>query len=159
MGTPPISREVLVPPFSILRNAINLIFCFLESSWIKVSNVLVLWSFWTPWSFDPDRFRPGQAIFCYIHSHGRGTCRSSMLALSSAIERRARGLSFPLLKIFIGYQQLLQRAAWTLKSWQNTTFCPLLRFDNYTQLVYFVSRPPTCFLWWKRMGKRIVNDE
>ena len=67
--------------------------------------------FWTPRSLDPDRFRPGQAIFCYNHSHGRGTCRSPILALSTAIERRARGLSFPLLKILIGSWQLPQRAA------------------------------------------------
>ena len=99
--------------------------------------------FWVPPDIDIDVITLW--FSCSVHGHGRGTCRSPILGLSSAIERRARGLSFPLLRIFIGYQQLLQRAAWSAKSWQTTTVSnTTTHTDNYhyAQLsLYIVSSP------------------
>ena len=153
-GPPPWELWVSTSPFSELRNAIPFNFFLKISSWVDFLDLIFFVVFWTPGSLDPDRFPQKSWFSCSVHGHGRGTCRSPILELSSAIERRARGLSFPLLRIFIGYQQLLQRAAWSAKSWQNTTVSnTTTHTDNYAQLSLDIVSSPLLTLYGGKGGK------
>ena len=133
----------------------SFIFFLKKGSEVVLTGLLFFVVSWKEIDWDTDLFVKKGWFFRYIHSHGWGTCRSPMLALSSAIERRARGLSFPLLRIFIGYRQLPQRAGWSAKSWQNTRFCNTINhIDNYAKLsLYIVSRPLLSFYAGKGGGE------
>ena len=152
---PPAHRWTLTLAFSKLRNAILFKFFVKISSWVEFSNLLFFVVFWTRRPLDPSRFRRGQAIFCYIHSHGWSISGCPIIFLSSAIERRARGLSFPLLRMLIRQLQLPQRAGRSSKSWRNTTCSNTITcIDNYTPLiVYTVSRSLLVFYGGKRKGR------
>ena len=153
---PPARRWTSTLAFSKLRNAILFNFFVKISSWVEISNLLFFVVFWTRRPLDPSRFWRGQAIFCYILTDGWSTSRCPMLTLSSAIERRARGFSFQLLRMLIGQLQLPQRAGRSSKSWRNTTCSNTITcIDNYTPLniVYTVSRSLRVFYGGKRKGR------
>ena len=76
---------------------------------------------WKEIYWDTDQFLQKGSIFYYIHGHGWSISGCPIIFLSSAIERRARGLSFPLLRMLIGQLQLPQRAGRSWKRWRNTT--------------------------------------
>jgi len=93
----------LTSPLSELRNAISLIFDFLESSDVKVSDFGFLWSFPRQHLLDPGRF-PKKDWFCepdYDSVRALLRCRGSLL--STPNERREQGLSFKLLRSDGGY--------------------------------------------------------
>ena len=117
------------------------------SSWVEFSDLLFFVVFWTRRPLDPSRFWRGQAIFCYIHSHGWSISGCPIIFLSSGIERRARAPSFPLLRISIRSWQLPQRAARSARSWWK--YSKLL----YEQILWFtgirsiVSRKTCASMW------------
>ena len=113
------------------------------SSWVEFSNLLFFVVFWTRRPLDPSRFRRGQAIFCYIHSHGWSISGCPIIFLSSGIERRARAPSFPLLRISIGSWQLPQRAARSARSWWKYSKLPYEQILWFTGIRSTVSRK-TC---------------
>ena len=88
----------MTSPFSELRNAISLIFDFLESSDVKVSDFGFLWSFPRQHLLDSGRF-PKKDWFCepdYASVRALFRCRRPLL--STPNERREPGLSFKLLR-------------------------------------------------------------
>ena len=98
-GDPPLkSRELLSNDCSELREAIILYFLLLESSRFKFVDFLLFLVFWKERAWEPGRFPLSQAFFHYIVGDGWCTFRCAILALSSAIERRAQALHFPLLR-------------------------------------------------------------
>ena len=88
----------MTSPFSELRNAISLIFDFLESSDVKVSDFAFLWSFPRQHLLDSDRFPKKDCLFERDYASARESFLCRRPLLSTPNERREPGLSFKLLR-------------------------------------------------------------